>query len=117
MRAIGVVLAGVVLVAGSAVAHHAIEEQFDSTHPVLLEGVVTKVAWVNPHMRLFVDVKDRAGTVTNWEVDMGSPTIQILRGWKIDTVRPGDSVSIKASPARDGSKVSYAEKVKVSVKR
>lgn len=117
MRAMATrILIGMLLLASSVLAHHSIDQQFDTKHPIALEGVVTKVIWTNPHMRLYVDVKDQVGVVSNWEVQMGSPTMQILRGWKIDTVRSGDYVSIKASPARDGTKISFAEKVKVSVK-
>jgi hypothetical protein len=116
MRVIGrVLVAASFLLAGfPALAHHSIEEQFDVKHPVELDGTVTKVQLVNPHMRVFVDVKDRRGVVANWEVDMGSPTLQMLRGLKIDTLRPGDHVTVKASPAKDGSKLGYAERISVT---
>jgi hypothetical protein len=57
-----------------------------------------------------MDVKDysRAGI---WEVDMGSPNLQIMNGWKIDTYRPGAEVRVELHPARDGSKLGYGRKV------
>jgi hypothetical protein len=74
------------------------------------EVVVTKIDWSNPHVRLYLEVKDESNTVT-WEVDMGSPNLQLMHGWKIDTYRRGDRVRVDAYPARDGSNVGYGKKV------
>src|SRR5882672_4127021 len=82
-------------------AHHNLETQFDIKMPISLTGLVTKVDWSNPHVRLYLDVKDqeRRG---NWELEMGSPNVQLRNGWKIDTYRPGDEVMVVAFPAKDG---------------
>lgn len=91
-------------------AHHNLETQFDVKKPISLTGFVTKIDWSNPHVRLYIDVKDqeKAG---NWELNMGSPNVQLRNGWKIDTYRPGDQVTVVAFPAKDGSMVAYGRKI------
>jgi hypothetical protein len=91
-------------------AHHALQAQFDMNQTITLTGSVTKMDWSNPHVRLYIEVQDERKTAT-WELYMGSPNQQILNGWKIDTYRRGDRVSVEAYPARDGSSVGFAKKV------
>jgi len=60
-------VAGVLLVAASAsFAHHSVSGQYDSSKPLTLAGVITKVDWINPHVYLHLDVKEKDGTVTAW---------------------------------------------------
>ena len=108
-----ILIASVLLIAPTAVfAHHALQTQFDMQRTITLNGAVTRMDWSNPHVRLYVDVKDASKTVT-WELYLGSPNQQIMNGWKIDTYRRGDHVIIDAYPARDGSSVGFAKKVAV----
>src|SRR5438552_5082921 len=58
---------GLALLAGPAFAHHAFAGQYDKDTPIQLTGVVTKIEWMNPHARFYVDVKDESGNVTNWK--------------------------------------------------
>jgi hypothetical protein len=95
----------------AVLAHHALEAQFDTKHTITLKGAVTRMDWSNPHVRLYIEVKDQGRTVI-WELYMGSPSLQAMNGWKIDTYRRGDHVSVDAYPARDGSSVGYARKVR-----
>lgn len=94
----------------AVLAHHGLAAQFDTSRTITLTGAVTKIDWSNPHVRLYVEVKSESNTVT-WEVDMGSPNIQMMNGWKIDTYRRGDLVRVEAYPARNGSNVGYGTKV------
>jgi hypothetical protein len=94
----------------AVLAHHALAAQFDTTRTITLTGAVTKFDWSNPHVRLYLEVKDESNTVT-WEVDMGSPNQQMMNGWKIDTYRHGDFVRVEAYPAKNGSNVGYGRKV------
>lgn len=105
-------IAGVILLFLPAAvwAHHALAAQFDTHKTITLTGAVTKIDWSNPHVRLYMEVKNESNTVT-WEVDMGSPNIQMMNGWKIDTYRPGDLVKVEAYPARNGSNVGYGKSV------
>ncbi len=91
-------------------AHHALQAQFDMNRTINLTGAVKRMDWSNPHVRLYIAVQDESKTVT-WELYMGSPNQQLLNGWKIDTYRRGDVVSVDAYPARDGSSVGFAKKV------
>src|SRR5690242_4523908 len=60
-------------------AHHSFAAEFDINKQVTLKGVITKVEWVNPHVYLFIDVKDQAGKVTTWSLESLS-TAAIRRG-------------------------------------
>src|SRR5262245_34780799 len=77
------------------IAHHSFAAEFDITKPVTLTGKVTKIEWTNPHAFLFVDVQDKqTGTVTNWEIEMGSPNGLTRLGWTRNALKPGDEVTI-----------------------
>ncbi len=94
-----------------ASGHHQIDVKYNPTQPVTLKGTVTRMEWSNPHVRLYVQVKDPSGNKTNWALEMGSPSQQLLNGWKIDTFKRGDQVRVQAYPARDGSPLGYATRV------
>ena len=96
----------------AAFAHHALEAQFDTQRTITLTGTVQKMDWSNPHVRLYINVRESGSTAT-WEVDMGSPNMQLNAGWKIDTYRRGDVVRIDAYPARNGSNIAYGRVVKL----
>jgi hypothetical protein len=110
------VLAGIVcaLAAAPAFAHHSFAAEYDSTKPVTLKGSVTKMEWMNPHARFYVDVKDESGAVTNWELELGSPNGLMRRGWTRNSLKPGDSVIIEGYLAKDGSKLANARQVTLS---
>ena len=93
-----------------ALAHHALQAQFDMNQTITLTGTVQKMDWSNPHVRLYIEVRNESKPVT-WELYMASPNQQLMNGWKIDTYRRGDHVSVDLCPARDGSSVGFAKKV------
>jgi Family of unknown function (DUF6152) len=94
-----------VLLSGAApiLAHHGFVVEFDDKKPVTLVGVVTKMEFMNPHIYLYVDVKAKDGKVVNWALEGGPPNVLYRQGWRKDTVKPGDQVTVKGFRARDGS--------------
>jgi hypothetical protein len=102
---LAVVLAVVLLLAGVGrlAAHHSFAAEYDSTQPVKVTGVVTRVEWTNPHIWFFVDVKDDTGKVTNWGFSGGPPGVLQRRGISRSAMKPGDVVVVEGFRARDGS--------------
>jgi hypothetical protein len=92
-------------------AHHSFAAEFDSTKPVKLTGVVTKVDWTNPHVWFYCNVKDEAGQVTNWGFEMGPPHLLQAQGWTRTSMKIGDMVTIEGSLAKNGSKRVNARRV------
>ena len=107
MRAsvLAVLITGMALLAAAvpSSAHHSFAAEFDATKPVELTGVVTKVEWMNPHIYFYVDVKDETGKVTNYACEGGAPNGLYRNGWRKDSLKPGDEVSIDGWRAKDGS--------------
>jgi hypothetical protein len=91
----------------SAYAHHS-QSEFDFKTTVAVEGTVTKLDWRSPHARLYVDVKNDKGEVVNWDFELPSPTTMMRRGWKRDSIKQGDKVSVTGSPARNFPSIGLA---------
>jgi len=94
-----------------ALAHHSFAAEFDETKPVKLTGTVTKVEWANPHIWFFMDVKNQDGSTTNWGFEMGGTGQLVRAGWKRDSMKLGDVVTVEARRARDGSNRANAQTV------
>jgi hypothetical protein len=94
----------------SVTAHHSFDAEYDSKKPITITGYVTKLDWVNPHAFVFVDVKDETGVTKNFKVEMGPPYALTRGGWKRDTVKIGDKVTVQAAAlAKDGSNAAGSE--------
>ena len=101
----GLIAVGVMVGANTAIAHHSFAAEFDANKPVTLTGVVTKVEWTNPHVWFYVNVKDpKTGEVTNWGAEMGPPHGLQRRGWRRETLKIGEQVTVAGSLAKNGSK-------------
>ena len=105
---------GLLASGGALAAHHSFAAEYDANKPVTLKGPVTKVEWMNPHARFYVDVKDEKGAVTNWNLELASPNVLTRNGWKRNSLSIGDEVTIEGSAAKDGSKMANARAVKLA---
>lgn len=84
-------------------AHHSLTAEFDMKKRVTLTGMVTKIEWTNPHVWIYVDVKDpRSGKVSVWIFQLNSPNALERFGWTRNTLKAGDEVIVDGAPSRDG---------------
>jgi hypothetical protein len=91
-------------------AHHSFDAEYDSKKTITLNGYVTKLDWVNPHAFVFIDTKDESGAVKNFKVEMGPPYALTRGGWKRDSVKIGDKITVQgAALAKDGSNAAGSE--------
>jgi len=102
---------GLLLASAPVWAHHSFSAEYDRNKPIEVKGTVTKVEWMNPHARFYVDVKDGAGKVANWEFELGSPNGLMRQGWTRNSLQKGDEVTINGSQAKDGSNLVNATTV------
>src|SRR5688572_16423065 len=97
-----------------ALLHHSFAAEFDQTKTISLKGSVTKLEWFNPHIWVYLDVKDSAGAITKWQCEGGAPNSLTRNGWTRDSLKPGDEITIDGFLARDGSKTCNARSVKLA---
>jgi len=115
-RGFGIATAGLLLAAMPILAHHSFQAEYDENKLVTVNGKVTKVTWSNPHVMLKMDVRDDTGKVANWEMELASPNGLLRQGWKVDSLKPGDEVSVSGYAARDGSHLVNARRVTLGAK-
>jgi hypothetical protein len=79
-----------------AIAHHGFDTEYDANKKLKLTGTVTKVEWLNPHMRVYIDVTDDKGVVNNWNLELTSPNTVRRQGWGPKDLLAGDKVIFEA---------------------
>ena len=109
--AFGILVAGVLLTAATASAHHSFAAEYDSAKKVTIKGIVTKIDWMNPHVYFYIDVQDESGNINNWALEMGPPNGLQRSGWTRNTMKIGDEVIVEGTLAKDGSKQANARSV------
>ena len=97
--------------ASAAWAHHS-QSEFDFKSMVEVEGNVTDLDWRSPHARLYVDVVNQQGKTVNWNFELPSPMTLMRRGWKRNSLKPGDHVKVKGARARRFPDIAYASVIR-----
>jgi hypothetical protein len=107
---IEMLVAGLTLPVAPAFAHHSVSAEFDLSKRITLEGRVTKIEWMNPHVYLYVDV-NADGKTSNWACETAGPNTLARQGWGRSSLKIGDRIRVVGYKARDGSFVASAREV------
>ena len=102
-KLIFILVCGVALTSVPAQAHHSFAAEFDIDKPVKLQGVLTRMDWVNPHGWIYVDVKEADGKVVNWAIEAGGPTALLRRGLRKTDFPIGSEVMVDGYRAKSGA--------------
>ena len=102
-KLMGVCTLGFALFAATvpAVAHHAVSAEFDRNKPITFTGTVKKVDWMNPHIYTHIEAKDANGNAVVYEVEGSAPNSLFRNGWRPDTLKVGETVTVSGSRAKN----------------
>jgi len=100
----GVCVGALLLMAvGPAFAHHSFA-MFDRSKETTLVGTVHEFQWTNPHSWIELDVANESGSVDKWSIELNSPNNLSRQGWRSNSIKPGDKISVVIWPLRSGEK-------------
>ncbi|MGH9145061.1 MAG: DUF6152 family protein [Vicinamibacterales bacterium] len=102
-KVIFILVCGVALTSIRVQTHHSFAAEFDIDKPVKLQGVLTRMDWVNPHGWIYVDVKEADGKVVNWAIEAGGPTALLRRGLRKTDFPIGSEVMVDGYRAKSGA--------------
>jgi hypothetical protein len=91
--------------------HHGTAVSYEMNKHVTLKGTVTEWRFTNPHVQLYLEVKDESGKVVVWGVEGSSVYFWSQAGWTRDSLKKGDQVTVTLSPARSGASVGVMSKL------
>ena len=89
----------------SVAAHHSFSAQYDRDKPITLKGAITNMEWANPHIYFYIDVAETGGATAHWAIEGGAPNTLYRAGWRRDSAKVGDLVTVDGFLARDGTKL------------
>jgi hypothetical protein len=104
-------IAGAVLAATPAWAHHSFAAQFDQNKVVILQGTITKMEWVNPHAFIHIDVKNPDGTVTNWAIEGNTPNSLLRVGITKKALAEGTEIAVRGYLSKSGDHVASGSSI------
>jgi hypothetical protein len=110
---IGIAVVGLALGASARplAGHHAFSSEYDENKLVTLKGTVTKIEWMNPHAKFFIEVVNPDKSVTNWEFELASPNSLTREGWDRHTLTIGDAISVSGFAAKSGRNMASTRSV------
>lgn len=105
-RLVGLVAGILVIAAGlgfplNVFSHHAFSSEFDANRPFRVQGMITKVEWINPHSWVHVDVKEEDGTVVPWMMEGGTPNSLLRAGLTRKLLTPGTEIIVRGYQSKD----------------
>jgi hypothetical protein len=106
-----VVLTILALTTGSLLAHHGRGATYDGDKETKVTGVVTELAWRNPHVAIYMDVKDASGKVTNWAFESSNTSTMSREGWSRNILKPGMEITVTFNPSRAGAPIGVVRSV------
>ncbi len=98
-----VLVSALLIVSSSAFAHHGRGATYDMKKQVTLKGTVTEVAWRNPHVAIYMDVKDASGKVVNWAFENSNVSTLARQGYNRNTLRVGEEITAVVNPSAQGA--------------
>ena len=98
------------LAVGQVFAHHG-TAAYDTTKAVTVKGAVTEFEFVNPHVLVFLEVKDDKAAVQKWQGELTSPNHLERVGWTKSSLKPGDKITLSGYPAKSGAASMWITKV------
>jgi hypothetical protein len=107
-RLFAAVMAGCLMPAAPAFAHHGAPALYDVAHPITIKGTVTEFVWANPHCQIYMDVKNEKGEVVHWSIESNAPGQMTRAGWTRRTLKPGDEIAVTLIPAKSGEPVGFS---------
>jgi hypothetical protein len=96
-----------------ALAHHAFAAEYDASKRVTLTGNVVEVEWMNPHAHFQIDVKNANGWIARWDLELASPNVLQRGGWRRNSLRVGDLVTVDGYLAKDGAHLAHARDIRL----
>jgi len=106
-----VIIFGLSVSGGRLAGHHAFSSEYDENKVVTLKGTVTKIEWMNPHAKFFIDVVNQDKAVTNWEFELASPNSLTREGWDRHTLTVGDAITVSGFAAKSGRNMASTRSV------
>jgi hypothetical protein len=94
------VMACTLMVSAAAGAHHSVPVNFDQSREITIEGVLTEIAWRNPHAHFRVDVTGADGRTLEWLVEMGAVNTMKRAGFPMERFAVGQRIAITGHPGR-----------------
>ena len=113
MLAIAALVVGFIAISVPVFAHHG-TASYDTSMMVTVKGTLTDFKFINPHVLLFLDVKDQKGNLQKWQGELTSPNHLERAGWTRTSLKPGDQITISGYPAKSGADSMWIAKVLLS---